>query len=55
MFFITSFQVGIWVIVWSANHDAWQFVSGGIINLFVYGCLFVVFGLVLGYLYEPPK
>ncbi|MCW4033611.1 MAG: hypothetical protein NWF08_09515 [Candidatus Bathyarchaeota archaeon] len=54
MFFITTFQLYIWLIVWSANHDAWQLVSVWILNIFVYGFDFVVFGLVLGLLYRKP-
>ena len=54
MFFITTFQIHTWLIVWSANHDAWQLVSVWILNIFVYVFDFVVFGLVLGLLYRKP-
>ena len=56
MFLITSGQWFSWVLVAGANHDAWQLVNIQIINYFVYGFDFVVFGLVLGLLYrKPPK
>jgi len=55
VFLITSGQWFSWVTVWYANHNAWQFVNIMILNYFVYGFDWLIYGIVLGLLYRKPS
>jgi len=55
LFFITTFQIDTWVMVWLATRNIWDVVLNTITNDSAWVWTHIVYGLVLGYLYKPPK